>query len=485
MVRSGSANWHWFGTLFFGGCRRVRPCVCCLAVIVLAHLAAADPKRPNIVFIMADDLGYGHLGCYGQDKIRTPNLDRLAGEGIRFTDVYAGSCVCAPSRSVLMTGLHGGHTSVRGNSGGIPLEPGDITVAEVLRDAGYVTGVFGKWGLGDYGTDGVPWKQGFDEFFGYLHQFHAHFYYPEYLWDDDQRFPLEGNVDGVSGRYTHDEIVVRALDFVERHRNHPFFLYIPFAIPHYELLVPEDSLNEYAGAFPETPYEGRGRGTGYPIDYAKQPMPKAATAAMITRMDRSVGKILSLLRELDLEDDTIVFFTSDNGPVEGASDPEFFNAAGPFRGAKRSLFEGGLRVPMIVRWPGRSEVGAVDDTPWHFADVLPTLADLADGIAPAGLDGTSVRPLLDGEDQPIKPRDFYWEYQGTAAVRSGDWKAIRKMVPDAPIELYDLSRDLGETSDIAELNPEVTARLTTILIDSHVDPRPQIEPPLPDSRRYR
>jgi arylsulfatase A-like enzyme len=454
-------------------------------VIAFGHLADADPERPNIVFIMADDLGYGHLGCYGQDKIRTPNLDRLASEGIRFTDVYAGSCVCAPSRSVLMTGLHGGHTSVRGNSGGIGLEPDDITVAEVLKEAGYVTGVFGKWGLGDYGTDGVPWKQGFDEFFGYLHQFHAHFYYPEYLWNNDQRFPLEGNVDGLSGRYTHDEIVVKALSFIERHRDQPFFLYIPFALPHFELLVPEDSLAEYAGAFPETPYEGRGRGTGYPFDYAKQPMPKAATAGMITRMDRSVGKILTLLRELGLEDHTIVFFTSDNGPAGKASDPGFFRAAGPFRGIKRSLFEGGLRVPMIVRWPGRIVPSAVDSTPWYFADVLPTLADIGGGMTPTGLDGRSVRTLFEGEDQPIEPRDFYWEFKGTAAVRSGDWKAVREMEPNARVELYDLSRDPGETNDLARLNPEVAARLTEILVESHIEPRPQIEPPLPAGQRYR
>ena len=266
---------------------------------------------------MADDLGYAHLGCYGQKMIRTPNLDQLATDGMRFTDAYAGGCVCATSRSVLMTGLHGGHTPVRGNSGGIPIAPEDVTVAEVLKEVGYTTGLFGKWGLGEHGTTGVPYKQGFDEFFGYLHQIHAHFYYPEYLWQRDQRYMLPGNHGDGGSQYTHDEIVKQALDFVRRNKEQPFFLYVPFAVPHYELLVPDESLKEYAGKFPETPYTGRRKLVGYPHDYRKQAMPKAATAAMITRMDRSVGKLLDSLDELGLEENAIVFFTSDNGATPG------------------------------------------------------------------------------------------------------------------------------------------------------------------------
>ena len=453
----------------------------------ITPVAAEKPENPNIVFIMADDLGYGHLGCYGQTKIRTPHIDRLAAQGVRFTDVYAGAPVCAPSRSVLMTGLHGGHTPVRGNSGGIPLHPGDITIAELLKEAGYSTGLFGKWGLGEFGTDGVPWKQGFDEFFGYLHQYHAHFYYPEYLWHNDRRYPLPGNLDGQRGQYTHDEIVAKAMGFIRDHQEEPFFLYLPFAVPHYELLVPEGSLKEYAGKFPETPYEGRGRPTGYPSDYAKQPMPKAATAAIISHMDRSVGKIMDLLGELNLDEETIVIFTSDNGPVEGAADPDFFEASGPLRGYKRTLYEGGLRVPAIIRWTGKIQAGTVNRTPWHFADVLPTLTEIAGRTTPENIDGKSMLPLLLGSENPVQVEDrvFYWEFRGAAAIRYGKWKAIRPIQPDAPVELYDLSTDISENNNVADDYPDIIAKLIPILESAHLDPRPQIEPEPPADKRFR
>ncbi len=451
-----------------------------------SRLKAATTRPPNIVFVMADDLGYAHLGCYGQSKIRTPNLDQMAAEGMRFTDVYAGCCVCAPSRSVLMTGLHGGHTPIRGNSGGIALEPSDVTVAEVLKQAGYVTGLFGKWGLGEHGTTGVPYRQGFDEFFGYLHQIHAHFYYPDYLWLGEKRYELPGNRDGGRRQYTHDEIVTKAIDFMRRQQDQPFFLYVPFAVPHYELLVPDESLQEYAGQFPETPYTGRRRKTGYPHDYAKQAMPKAATAAIITHMDRSVGKILSTLKELDLDEQTIVFFTSDNGATPGPSDPAFFEACGPLRGTKATLYEGGLRVPMIVRWPGQVAAGAVNELAWSFADVMPTLTDLAGVAAPSGIDGLSVRPTLLGQsNEQIEHEFLYWEFAGGQAARSGQWKAIRSKGADAELALYDLANDIGESRDVSDKHPAVVARLNKVLDEAHTEPRPQIEPEKPVGRQFQ
>ena len=472
---------------------RVPTATAALSAVVLACAASVIAggearRRPNIVFIMADDLGYGHLGCYGQRLIRTPSIDRLAAQGMRFTQCYAGAAVCAPSRSVLMTGLHGGHTSVRGNTGGIPLLPEDVTVAEILHQAGYATGLFGKWGLGEHGTMGVPTRQGFDEFFGYLHQIHAHFYYPEYLWHNDRKYPLEGN-DGKSGRYAHDEIVVKALDFIRRHKDEPFFAYIPFAVPHYELLVPEDSLREYQGKFSETPYRGRGRSAGYPSDYAKQPTPKAAIAAMITRMDRSVGRILALLKQLDLADNTIVFFTSDNGPSYGPGDPTFFKASGGLRGVKASLYEGGIRVPMIVRWPGKVHAGSINSHPWYFADVMPTLAELGGTKPPKGIDGVSVVPALLGEVAAgRKQREheyMYWEGGKSHAIRAGRWKAIRKTKPRAKLELYDLEGDVGETRNVAADRPDVAAKMKIYIEKAHARTRPQIEPPKPEGRQYR
>lgn len=458
------------------------------ALTLLASVSsqAAAPQGPNIIYIMADDLGYAHLGCYGQTKIATPNLDQLATEGLRFTDFYAGNCVCAPSRSVLMTGFHTGHTAVRGNSGGIPLADEDVTVAEVLQSAGYRTGLFGKWGLGEHDTSGVPYKQGFDEFFGYLHQIHAHFYYPEYLWLNDQRYPLPGNANGGREQYTHDEIVSKALDFVRRNQDERFFLYVPFAVPHYELLVPEDSLSQYAGKFPETPYVGRGGRSGYPHDYASQAMPKAATAGMISRMDRSVGKIMTLLAELDLADDTIVFFTSDNGATPGASDPDFFNACAEFRGYKGSLWEGGLRVPMIVRWPGHVPAGETTDQVGYFADIMPTLATLAGTTPPAGIDGISIAPTLLASNTDEQPQHefLYWEDDGARAVRAGKWKAIR-WKPKKAVELYNLETDPGEQNNLAAKKPKITARLTGYLNQAHTPPRPQIEPEKPEGRKYQ
>ncbi|WP_231962081.1 arylsulfatase [Symmachiella dynata] len=456
--------------------------------------AETAPARPNFVFIMADDLGYAGLSCYGQKKYSTPRIDQMAREGMRFTQVYAGCTVCASSRSVLMTGLHTGHTPVRGNTGGIALADSDITVAEVLKGVGYRTACIGKWGLGEHGTTGIPNKQGFDRFFGYLHQIHAHFYYPKFLWDQDEKFVLEGN-DGFSGQYTHDVIVDRAMQFLREQakEDDPFFLYLPLTIPHYELLVPEDSLEEFRGKYPETPYTGRRKKVGFPDDYAAQPHPKAATAAMITRMDRDVGRILDLLQELKLDENTLVFFTSDNGATGGPSDPDFFQACGPLRGYKRDLYEGGIRVPMIARWPGHIKAGSVNDHVWYFADVLPTLSELAKTDAPKTTDGLSVVPALLGEKAAgraqAKHDYLYWEHPNhherlLQAVRLGDWKAIR-LDAGLPLELYNLRTDVGEKTDVAADHPSVVQQMEQIIKSAHEEPPPQIEPKPPAGRQYQ
>jgi len=417
--------------------------------------ALAQRRTPNIVFIMADDLGYGHLGCYGQKKIRTPNLDRMAADGVRFSQAYAGCTVCAPSRSSLMTGLHTGHTPIRGNGGGVPLLPGEKTVAETLKDAGYRTGVFGKWGLGDAGSTGVPNKKGFDEFFGYLHQLHAHFYYTQFLWRNEKKVFLANRHDWRK-EYTHDLIASAALDFIRKNRNNPFFLYLPFTIPHAELLVPEDSFAEYDGSFPEAPFTSEPR-----RHYAPNPKPKATLAAMITRMDRSVGELFALLSELGIDDKTLVFFTSDNGPdALNGNAPDFFRAAGPLRGYKTDMYEGGIRVPLIARWPGKTPSASVDHRPVASWDFFRTAAELADVAPPAGLDGISMVPRLtpSGGKPPSadeRPDLLYWERPaGNGIVQSarlGDWKAVRPN-PNGPVELYDLKADVGEGEDLARIS---------------------------------
>ena len=443
---------------------------------------AAEKRRPNIVWIMADDLGYGDLGCYGQKIIQTPNLDRLANDGTRFTQAYAGCTVCAPSRSVLMTGYHMGHTSVRSNPGGVPLLASDVTVAECLQKAGYRTGGFGKWGLGDNGTDGVPWKQGFDEFFGYLNQVHAHWFYPEFLYHNDKRYPLPANRHGRHGSYSQDVIAEKGLDFIRRHKDAPFFCYMPFTLPHLELLVPEDSMRLYRGKVEEKPYLDPRK------HYADQPEARAAYAGMISRMDRDVGRVLALLRELRLDENTAVFFTSDNGSAVPLWGEDYFRSAAGLRGHKQNLYEGGIRVPMIARWPGRITKGRVSDHPWAFWDALPTLCDIGDAAAARGIDGRSVLPVLLGKSQ--KPAEFmYWElprYNAKAAefpdetpvqaARMGDWKAVRPK-PNGTLELYNLRSDPYETTDLSTQEPAVLSRLEQYLRTARTPPRPQADPP--------
>jgi uncharacterized sulfatase len=430
--------------------------------------AAETPRSrpPNILFILADDLGYGDLGCYGQPKVRTPNLDRLAAEGIRFTDAYAGSTVCAPSRCSLMTGLHTGRCLVRGNAR-LPLRPEDVTVAEVLKGAGYATGLAGKWGLGEAGSSGVPTRQGFDVFFGYLNQHHAHNYWPTFLWRNEERVALQnvvskedvqgGGVASTRAQYSHDLVTEEALAFIERQVRQPWFLYLAWTIPH--------ANNEAGREGMEVPDQG---------PYAAEPWPEQEKnkAAMITRMDRDVGRVLEKIKALGLDADTIVFFTSDNGPhKEGGADPAFFRSSGPLRGIKRDLYEGGIRVPMIVRWPGHIKPGSVSDYPWAFWDFLPTAADLAGAAAPKDLDGVSVLPVLLGRPGPER-ECLYWEFYeqgGTQAVRRGRWKAVRKGIADsgAPMELYDLPTDLGETKDVAAAHPDLVREMAALMRKAH------------------
>jgi arylsulfatase A len=460
----------------------------CAPAVGGSESESSQTRPPNVVFIMADDLGWGDIEPYGQEKILTPNLARMAAEGVRFTDFYAGSTVCAPSRSALLTGQHTGHTPIRGNSGKlrrgplgeVPLPAEAVTLAEVLDGSGYATGVFGKWGLGGPGSEGVPTRQGFDASFGYLDHVRAHFFYPEFLFRGEERVPLSGNrvrpdpsTVGAGwaverGTYSHDAVAEEALAFLDENRDRPFFLYLPFTIPHAELEVPKESLAPYLDAqgnsvFPDTPYPG--------AHYGPQPMPKAAFAAMVTHMDRDVGRILERLEELGLARNTIVFFTSDNGPhQEGGHDPEFFDSNGPFRGIKRDLYEGGIRVPMIVWGPGHVPAGRVSDHVWAAWDVLPTLADLAGTDAPERIDGISMASAITGRGRAPEHEHLYWEFyeQGSAqAVRMGRWKAIRKPMLTGPIELYDLENDPSEQRNVAARHPEIVERVRTIMQQAH------------------
>ncbi|MEX0716947.1 MAG: arylsulfatase, partial [Planctomycetaceae bacterium] len=433
-----------------------------------AHSAEESSAPPKIVFIMADDLGYAELGCYGQTKIRTPRIDHLAREGVRFTQFYSGSPVCAPARCVLLTGKHSGHAWIRSNGevqpeGQRPIPDGEVTIAESLRERGYATACIGKWGLGFPGSEGDPVKQGFDLFFGYNCQREAHNFYPHHLWRDEEKVMLEGNDRGLTGKqYSHDLLEAEALEFIKTNREKPFFLYVPFTIPHVALQVPEDSLAEYKGKWDDPPYEG-GRG------YLPHPHPRAAYAAMVTRMDRSVGRILDRLKELDLDENTIVFFTSDNGPTHdaGGADSGFFESAKPFRGLKGSVYEGGLRAPLVVRWPRKIAAGRESDHVSAFQDVFPTLCNLAGAKSPEGLDGISFLPTLRGaKDQP-EHEHLYWEffgYGGQQAVRLGNWKGVRRGLHkgDLELQLYDLSRDIAESKKVAADHPYVAARIRAI-----------------------
>ena len=449
-----------------------------LSSLVTAMAADEAPRRPpNIIFVMADDLGYGDLGCYGQKQIQTPNIDQLAAEGVRFTDFYAGSTVCAPSRCVLMTGLHTGHCFIRGN-GKINLRPSDQTVADVLKKAGYVNGLFGKWGLGHEGSLGVPTHQGFDEFFGYLDQHHAHNYYPTFLMHNTQRFPLNNVVpgagefgQGVASKkvdYSADLIAEHALEFVRQEYQKPFFLYWAATLPH--------ANNEARKEGMEVPDYGQ---------YADKDWPDAqkGTAAMISRLDSDVGRLMSLLKELKIDDNTVVMFTSDNGPHrEGGNDADFFDSNGSLRGIKRDLYEGGIRVPMVVRWPGHAPAGTTCSHVGYFADFLPTAAAIAGYKTGYGVDGISFLPSILGQADQQQPHEYlYWEFYergGAQAVRIGQWKGVASPMGSAEIELYNLDDDIGETMNVAAEHLDIVQIVRGAMAESHV-PTPdwQVSPP--------
>ncbi|MFC1636741.1 arylsulfatase [Planctomycetota bacterium] len=424
--------------------------------------------KPNIIFIMADDLGYGDLGCYGQTQIKTPHIDRLATQGMRFTDHYAGSTVCAPSRCSLMTGLHTGHTYVRGNReikpmGQLPLLPDTVTIPKVLKKAGYATALIGKWGLGGPGSTGIPNKQGFDHFFGYLCQRHAHNYYPEFLFRNEDRIRLLGNkianprLDGAGvaverGQYSHDMIAREALQFIETNKDQPFFLYLAVTIPH--------ANNEAGRKGMEVPDYGIYTDRDWPE-------PQKGHAAMISRLDGDLGRIMETLRKSGIDKKTLVLFTSDNGPHrEGGANPEFFDSNGPLRGNKRDLYEGGIRVPLIARWPGKVKPGTVSYHVSAFWDFLPTFTELA-GVKhlPSG-DGISMLPTLMGKPAKQKQHEFlYWEFHergSKQAVRMSDWKAVRFGAGDK-LELFNLKKDLGEEHDIADRHPDIVAKMEDYL----------------------
>ena len=481
--------------------RLARLALVAVVSLSLAKAAQAEAAKPNIIFILADDLGYSELGSYGQKKIKTPHLDRLATQGMRFTRNYCGNAVCAPSRCVFITGKHPGHAFVRNNGevkpeGQRPIPKAEQTIAELLRSHGYGTGAFGKWGLGFPGSEGDPINQGFDRFFGYNCQRHAHSYYPNYLWSNLKRVPLNNNppvpghaslprdadpadprsYDIFKGQdYAPDRINEQALAFLRKNRDKPFFLYYPTVIPHVALHVPDEELAPYLAQKWDDPPFTRANGYGYTPHFT----PRAAYAAMITRMDRYIGRVLDLVNELGLAENTIVVFTSDNGTthLKAEVDYDFFESVKPLRGLKGSLYEGGMRVPLIVRWPSKIKAGSTSGFVTGFEDWMPTLLDLIGEktSAPAGIDGISIANTLLGKKQ--RPRKFLYRefsgYGGQQAVWAGRWKAVRQNIlrknnkTPLKIELYDLKADISESNNVAANNPKVVARLKKIMTREH------------------
>jgi arylsulfatase A len=470
-----------------------------LAVTQFEFCGKTAGTKPNVIFILADDLGYGELGCYGQEKIRTPNIDKLAVEGMKFTQHYSGSPVCAPSRCVLLTGKHTGHAYIRNNDemgyrgevwrnpnleGNRPMLENTYTIGRMFQEAGYTTGAIGKWGLGGPENSGDPNNQGFDHWYGYLCQRMAHNYYPIHLWRNREKHVLAQNkyfyphqrlpedrdpydrtsYAPYSGKqYSMDMMANEALWFIRENKDRPFFLYLPFPVPHAAIQVPEDSLQEYEGAFPETPYKGE-------KGYLPHPAPRAGYAAMITRMDREIGKIMALLKELGLDDKTLIFFSSDNGPTfNGGTDSEFFKSAGPLRGLKTMLYEGGIRVPLVARWPSKINPGTVSEHISAFWDFLPTFAELVGTKPPSDIDGISILPTLLGDNEKQEFHEFlYWEYGGRQAVRMGDWKAYRQDV-NSRIELYNLKDDIAEQHNLAEKNHDMVSKMKEIMRDARTE----------------
>lgn len=441
-----------------------------------------ESRRPNIIYILADDLGYGDLSVYGQKNFATPNIDKLATEGIRFTQHYSGSTVCAPSRSSLLTGLHTGHTPIRGNKewkpeGQWPMPAETYTMAEMLKEAGYVTGAFGKWGLGYPGSEGDPNNQGFDEFYGYNCQRIAHHYYPFHMWHNQKKVLLEGNEGKGRGTYGPDPAHQMALKFLEENKDKEFFMFYPSAIPHAELFAPENYIEKYRGKFmPEKEYKGVDNGENLKLGpYGSQPESHAAFAAMVNYLDDQVGEIVAKLGELGIDDNTIIIFTSDNGPhMEGGADPDYFDSNGVLRGYKRDLYEGGIRVPMIACWLGKIKAGSQTEHVSAFWDVMPTVAEIIGTKAPKNIDGISFLPTLIGGEQPDHEY-LYWEFHergGRQALRKGDWKLVQYNVnkdPKNPFELYNLKEDPGETIDLAEAHQEKLEELKALLKNARTE----------------
>ena len=427
-----------------------------------------EAKPPNIIYILADDLGYADLGCYGQEVIQTPHIDRMAAEGMRFNQHYAGSTVCAPSRACFLTGQHTGHVYVRGN-GDFQLRPSpqDFTVAEQLQEAGYHTAMIGKASTGCITTPEQPNAKGFDHFFGYLTHVDAHHYFPEKLYHNGEVIHYPDNHLHEGSHYSHDLFMDDVMRYLEAHRDGPFFLHWSMQIPHASLYAPEEWMAQYRGLFEEEPTE-----QGH---YRSEEEPRTAFAAMVSRMDWEVGQLLEKLTELGIAENTLVIFVSDNGAMhEGGHDRFFFDSSGPLKGGKRDLYEGGIRVPHIAWWPGQIAAGAESDHVSAFWDFFPTACDVAGIETPEGLDGLSYLPTLLGEDSAQAQHDhLYWEFHeqgGKRAVRFGDWKAVQLGMSEQPfgdIELYNLADDLGEANDIASEHPEIVAHARELLDAAH------------------
>jgi arylsulfatase A-like enzyme len=423
--------------------------------------ARAQAQRPNIVLILADDLGIGDLGCYGQKQIATPNIDKLAAQGTRFTQCYAGATVCAPSRCTLMTGKHGGHATVRGNRHPeVAIQPDEVTIAEVCKMAGYNTGMFGKWGIGGPATLGRPNAQGFDEWFGFPSQTHAHMFYPTHLWENETEVFFNKNFNGSKGVYVPDVIFGKAMDFVDRNRAHSFFLYLPFTVPH-----ANNELGNTTGDGMEVPDYGSYKDKPWPN-------PEKGFAAMVERLDKWVGQVVAKLAEHNLDRNTIVLFSSDNGAhQEGGHKVDFFDSNGPYRGWKRDLYDGGIHVPMIARWPGHIPEGKVSEQVWAFWDLLPTVAELVGVPAPNGIDGISMANALLGKPQQ-NHEYLYWEFHERGfdqGVRMDRWKGVKRSANGDRVELFDLPNDIGETKDVSDSHPDIVKRMEQIMKEARVD----------------
>ena len=446
-----------------------------LFAVLIAEGSDRDGAPPNVIYILADDLGYGDLSCYGQTKFETPNIDALARRGMRFTQHYSGSTVCAPSRCSLMTGLHTGHTVVRGNAevkpeGQEPMPADTFTVAHLMKKAGYRTGIFGKWGLGAPGSASEPLKMGFDRFYGYNCQRIAHCYYPAFLWNDDKRELLFGNVAQKQKEYAPDLIQTQAIEFIRENRDRPFFCYYAAVQPHADMVAPKKYMDKHRGKYGDEP--------AYKEQYYHgQAEPRAAFAAMVNVLDDYVGEIVSELESLGIADNTLIVFTSDNGPhVEGGHDPDYFDSNGILKGTKRDLYEGGTHVPMIASWPDKIRPGSESNHISAFWDFLPTMADLTGQELSAKTDGISMMPTLTGEGNQKQHDYLYWEFpakKGRIAIRKGKWKAVRydaSLHPNSPLELYDLEADPSEVINLASEHPRVISDLQILLRDVRTTP---------------